>query len=226
MADYAWHSVAHEGVDYSVYSLTEDPAAPLVYVLAEEATGVILARALAGAGVHLATIGGTDWFRDLTPWPAPSPFAGQDSYPGEADKYMQRLSQGIVPAIEQQLGLTPAWRGLCGYSLAGLFSLYAPYRTDLFLRVASVSGSLWYDGFVDYMQKSPLTALPVKAYFSLGDQEAAGRNPVLSRVDMLTQQAEEHLRLLGAQTVLEMNPGNHFVDIVPRLEKALRWLIQ
>jgi len=76
------------------------------------------------------------------------------------------------------------------------------------------------------MQKSPLTALPVKAYFSLGDQEAAGRNPVLSRVDMLTQQAEEHLRLLGAQTVLEMNPGNHFVDIVPRLEKALRWLIQ
>ena len=52
MADYAWHSVAHEGVDYSVYSLTEDSAAPLVYVLAEEATGVILARAqpLRGGG--------------------------------------------------------------------------------------------------------------------------------------------------------------------------------
>lgn len=225
MAAFNWRSVPHEGVDYSVFSLTEDAVAPLVCVLAEEATGEILARALADANIHLAMIGGTDWYRDLTPWPAPSPFAGEDGYPGGADAYLTRLTQGIVPAIEQALDLTPAWRGLCGYSLAGLFALYAPYHTDSFLRIGSVSGSLWYDDFVEYVQREPLMALPVKAYFSLGEQEGAGRNPVISQVEARSQAAEQHLRHLGTQTLFELNPGNHFVDIVPRMEKALRWLV-
>ena len=38
--------------------------------------------------------------------------------------------------------------GIAGYSLAGLFALYALYKTDAFTRVASMSGSLWFPGIM------------------------------------------------------------------------------
>lgn len=38
--------------------------------------------------------------------------------------------------------------GIAGYSLAGLFALYALYKTDVFTRVASMSGSLWFPGIM------------------------------------------------------------------------------
>jgi predicted alpha/beta superfamily hydrolase len=38
-----------------------------------------------------------------------------------------------------------------GYSLAGLFALWASTRTDLFFGVAAASPSVWFPGFIDYM---------------------------------------------------------------------------
>ncbi len=63
---------------------------------------------------------------------------------------MDTLTQRIVPLTENHLGYAPEFRGIAGYSLAGLFALWAVYQTGLFDRAASVSGSLWFDGFLTF----------------------------------------------------------------------------
>jgi hypothetical protein len=130
----------------------------------------------------------------------------------------------MVPDIEAQIGFSPAFRAIAGYSLAGLFALCAVYRTDLFRRVASMSGALWYDGFLEFLKAHrPLGPLE-KAYFSLGDREAKTRNPRLAVVEECTVAAEGVLRGQGVATVLEFNPGNHFADVAERVAKGIRWI--
>ena len=81
---------------------------------------------------------------------------------------------------------------IAGYSLAGLFALWATWNSGYFRRVASVSGSLWYPGFTDYIRNNePKSGCgeksgPEKAYFSLGDRESRTRHPLMSRVDACT----------------------------------------
>ena len=77
-------------------------------------------------------------------WDSPPTF--KNAYPctGGADNYLRLLTEEIIPAAEKELGSIPRWRGIIGYSLAGLFVLYAIYQTVLFPRVGSVSGSLWF----------------------------------------------------------------------------------
>ena len=42
---------------------------------------------------------------------------------------------------------------LGGYSLAGLFALWAAYQTDVFSDVAAASPSMWFPGFTGYMEE-------------------------------------------------------------------------
>ena len=99
-------------------------------------------------------------------------------------------------------------------------------------RVASVSGSLWYPGFTDYIrnnapksgcgEKSGLE----KAYFSLGDRESRTRHPLMSRVDACTVEVVERFKSYGIETAFEWNPGNHFDHPELRMARALAWLLR
>ena len=72
--------------------------------------------------------------------------------------------------------------GIAGYSLGGLFALYAAYHCDEFRRVASMSGSLWFPDFREYVLSHDFANRPDRIYLSLGDKEAKTRNPVLKTV--------------------------------------------
>ena len=63
-----------------------------------------------------------------------------------------------MPEAEALLPGAPAWRGLAGYSLAGLFALYALYQTDVFARAASMSGSFWFEGIMEYVCSHEMSA--------------------------------------------------------------------
>ncbi|OFV69600.1 putative esterase [Acetobacterium wieringae] len=184
-----------------------------------------LAVKQAGVDAVLVAIDQVDWNRELSPWPAPRAFKGGADFGGGADAYLTELTETIIPAVEASLGLTPACRVLAGYSLAGLFALYAIYRTDLFTRVGSISGSLWYDGFGDFILKNQPLQIPERAYFSLGDKEKITRNSRLGVVEDQTIAAEQQLCSLGAETIFELNPGNHFDDARGRLARGLQWLV-
>jgi predicted alpha/beta superfamily hydrolase len=81
------------------------------------------------------------------------------------------LLKQIIPQAESSLPQPPSWRGVAGYSLSGLFALWALWQTDVFERAASASGSLWFPGFIDYARERTMTATPDAAYLSLGKKE-------------------------------------------------------
>ena len=117
----------------------------------------------------LVTVSGLNWEAELSPWAAGNLFKYSEMFTGGADTYLPFLTQQVLPQAEAGLnGIL--WRGLAGYSLAGLFTVYALYKTDLFSRAASMSGSLWYPGFKDFALQSALCKTPQHLYLSLGDK--------------------------------------------------------
>lgn len=172
----------------------------------------------------LVTVSGLNWEAELSPWAAGNLFKYSEMFTGGADDYLQFLTQQFLPQAEAGLnGIL--WRGLAGYSLAGLFTVYALYKTDLFSRAASMSGSLWYPGFKDFALQNTLCKTPQHLYFSLGDKEARARNQYLKTVQQCTEELAAHYRSLGINTFYELNPGGHYRDIIKRSAAGIKWLL-
>ena len=172
----------------------------------------------------LVTVSGLNWEAELSPWAAGNLFKYSEMFTGGADAYLQFLTQQVLPQAEADLnGIL--WRGLSGYSLAGLFTVYALYKTDLFSRAASMSGSLWYPGFKDFALQSAICKTPQYLYFSLGDKEARARNQYLKTVQQCTEELAAHYRSLGINTFYELNPGGHYRNIISRSAAGIKWLL-
>ena len=204
---------------------SENTRAPLVVVNATGNEGEDIHNAISDRA-SLVAVWNLDWNDDLSPWLAQPVFRNGDPFGGMADGYAAELSGTIVPGIEQRYGLQPAYCAIAGYSLAGLFALYSAYRTSMFARIASVSGSLWYPGFADYAECHEMMRRPDRIYLSLGDKEERTANQYMKTVRDCTERLHEKYLLEGIDSVLEINPGNHFQDAGERLIKGIRWILQ
>ena len=107
----------------------------------------------------------------MVPWDSPPAFKNSEPCTGGADNYLRFLTRDIIPTVEKEINGVPRWRGIAGYSLAGLFALYAIYQTNLFSRVGRTSDSLWFPGIKEYIFSLATKRLPDDMYFSLGDKE-------------------------------------------------------
>lgn len=130
---------------------------------------------LNGHKLAMAAISGVDWNRELSPWSAPKVFQGGEDFGGEGAAQLDTLIHQIIPLTEEHLGYVPKFRSIAGYLLAGLFALWSVYQTDLFDRAASISGSLWFDGFLEFMRSNTLKKLEF-VYLSLGGKKKATKN--------------------------------------------------
>lgn len=200
--------------------LSENLSAPLVCVIADPDE----TRISVPAHENLLVVDPGDWNDSLSPWPAPACFRGGGAFGGHADRFLQALTEAILPAAERALGLAPTRRALCGYSLAGLFALYALYRTDRFTHIASASGSLWYDGFLDFLRTNAPRVPAARVRLSLGDREEFTQNPRLAAVGTATRETEQILRFQHLDVALTMNPGNHFFEPDARLSRLIKAL--
>ena len=178
------------------------------------------ARKLSNRDFSLLCVGNVDWNHDMSPWHCPPIMPGDAEYTGGADVHLQLLVEEILPEGLRRLEGKPSHIGIAGYSLAGLFALYALYRTNVFDRAASVSGSLWYPEFRDYVQSHEMKRKPEKLYISLGDKEAKTRNPLMRAVDTALLMQRGALDAQNIPNELEWNPGNHFVDAALRTAKG------
>ena len=167
-----------------------------------------------------------DWNRDLTPWAAPKVMPKGKSFTGGADAYLETLCTRIIPAVEARLPVPPRFRAIAGYSLAGLFAVYALYRTDVFDRAASLSGSLWFDGFEDYQDSHVPVRVPEKLYFSLGDREHLTKYPRMARCADCTARTRARFEAFGSHTTFHPESGGHFQDIPGRIVRGLIWLCE
>lgn len=202
------------------------PGCPLIVVNTFAEAVAPLHEALTPAPAHtLVAVTGMDWEDDLTPWPAVALKEASPAFAGKAAAYLQWLEGALLPQIEAKLAAPPCWRGLAGYSLAGLFAVHALYHSTYFTRIASMSGSLWFEGFCDYALSAPLAQRPACVYFSLGDKEKKTRHPLMRTVQDHTEAIADHYRALGVRTTFVLEAGGHFKDAVGRTARGLTWLL-
>ena len=107
--------------------------------------------------------------------------------------------------------------------MAGLFSLWAAYQTDIFTGIAAVSPSVWFPGFIDYMREHEIKSKTV--YLSLGDREEKTRNPVMAQVGNCIRSGYDWLKECGVDCTLEWNSGNHYWEPDMRTAKAFAWIL-
>lgn len=110
------------------------------------------------------------------------------------------------------------------YSLAGLFALYALYGTDVFSRAASVSGSLWFPGFREYVFSHELKGQPGRVFFSVGGRESRTKSPVLQTVQEHTEAICGFYRDKGLCTTFRLNRGGHHDHPAERAAEGIQWL--
>jgi len=173
-------------------------------------------------------VGTNEWNSDYSPWPAPPVMKGEPPFTGRAPGMLRWLTQELIPAVELKYSAlgTPRGRFIAGYSLAGLAALYAMYITDAFGACASCSGSLWFDGWADYMAASrPHPGSRI--YLSLGKTEEKTKNARMAAVGDVTRAAHSLLSRDGSVdgTALVFNDGGHFSNIPGRVARAVAWLL-
>ena len=220
-------TVSIDGKAVSVF-LGNKPGIPSIYLNTYSDEGQKIYEAAQAVGCppfNLVTVSDLAWSHDMAPWDSPAAFKNGESFTGGADDYLRLLVEEIIPRAEKELAGPPAWRGIAGYSLAGLFALYAIYRTDMFSRVGCMSGSLWFPGFKEYIFSHEPKSRPDCIYFSLGDKEAKTRNPVLKTVQENTEEIQTFYQNKGIDTVFQLNPGNHFAQGIERTAAGIQWLL-
>ena len=205
-----------------------DINSPLIVFNTFEGNGEDLYQALQNmdcTSFNLLVVGNIDWNHDMSPWYMPSICSKEKSFSGGADEYLRLLIDEILPKAKELIEGEPEFTGIAGYSLAGLFAVYTMYKTDVFDRVACMSGSLWFSDFIEYCKRNEYKRLPDKIYFSLGDKEANTRNPVLKTVEDNTRELSEYFKNLGSEVIFELNKGNHFTDTVLRSAKGIKAIL-
>ena len=198
-----------------------DPAASTVLVqmaddhdLAVLENEAALIRELSGNDFHLIAVKVDDWNHDLSPWKAPAVF-GNESFGDGAESTLSEVLKLLSDMSKTYY--------IGGYSLAGLFALWAVHQTDLFAGAAAASPSIWFPGFLDYMKEHEIKTRSI--YLSLGDREEKTRNPVMAQVGSCIRSAHTLLEERGLRCTLEWNKGNHFKDPDLRTAKAFAWVM-
>ena len=161
------------------------------------------------------------WNQELSPWEAP-PVFGKVPFGNGAENTLAFITNQLLPNLQEK-GIDTPHCLLGGYSLAGLFALWASYQSDSYEGIAAVSPSVWFLGWIEYAKESGPRANSI--YLSLGDKEEKARNPLMAQVGNAIRKQEEMLKDQGVNTILEWNAGNHFVDSEKRMAKGFAWLM-
>ena len=108
---------------FSVHTKMSSVAgAPVIYLLSDVADH---SPVQVPESVNLVTVGVGLWEQNFSPWCASRVFAKGPNFGDGAQKTLDTLIDQIIPWAESKLTEPPEYRVLIGYSLAGLFSLWA-----------------------------------------------------------------------------------------------------
>ena len=165
-----------------------------------------------------------NWNDALSPWKSPAVW-GKQGFGGNAADTLRFLTERGIPTLKQQFRLPENVKIILGgYSLAGLFALWASTQTKLFYGIAAASPSVWFLGWMEFEQRHPIQAQRV--YLSLGDREERTRNAVMAVVGDNIRTLHSQLTECSIDCTLEWNSGGHFKDADMRTAKAFRWMME
>lgn len=164
-----------------------------------------------------------EWAKALMPWQDEA-VSRNEEVGKHAQDTLVYIEESLVPWLHERFGKLPCIIG--GYSLGGLFALWAARQSAAFCAVAAASPSLWIKGWADFADNRSLNAQ--LAYVSLGNREEHCRNQCMARIGDCVR--HEHLTLteqIGTTaTTLEWNNGGHFGEEAERTAKAFAWCIE
>ncbi len=172
---------------------------------------------LYGGAFRLAAFKVKDWNMDLSPWEAPPAF-GKESFGGGAAETLAYVENELLPALTEDAPVI-----LGGYSLAGLFALWAGTQAERFLGIAAASPSLWFPGWIEYAEKA---TYPRRIYLSLGNKEEKTRNQMMARAGDCIRRQQEILTAAGIENTLVWELGNHFREPDLRTARAFAWVLK
>ena len=204
-----------------VVASTSDPLAPIIYVIDSPEHSFDVAPLAQGRVATLVSVPVDRWNDALTPWPAAGLYRGEADFGGQAAETLAVLVNEVIPAVESAGGLVPAARAICGYSLGGLFALYGLTHSDTFAACACLSGSVWYEGWVEHLRELPLDLTGRFAYLSLGTKERKAARPILKTVQDRMEACAEILRERGCAVDFRLGPGNHMQRVTERFDAGL-----
>lgn len=171
----------------------------------------------------LVTVELEDWILDLMPWPdrniSTLPEAGK-----RAQDTLDYILLSLIPVLQGRYGPLPLILG--GYSLGGLFALWASAQSDTFQAVAAASPSVWIRDWIPFaMTHAPLADA---VYLSLGDQEEHVKNLAIARVGnaLRAEYALLQNQLSPDRCTLVWEQGSHFTDSEGRLARAFVWCME
>ncbi len=203
---------------------------PFIFLNSDRKEGKILFEEIASLTQKdfvLIAIPVNDWNDDLSPWYCKPVFKGTKPFAGKADEHLSYIETKILPSVEEALlkmDIRSSYHALAGYSLAGLFALYAAFTSDRFKKIVSASGSLWYPDFHEFTRSHPLSRQVDQIYLSLGDQESHTKNKLMAAVEDKTRTIASELNET-CHVFFEMNEGNHFKDPEFRTAKGIAYIL-
>lgn len=171
-------------------------------------------------GFVLAAFEIEDWNRELSPWRAPPP-RGREWFGDGAPETLRFLEEDLIPSIRSERLPEGAPVVLGGYSMAGLFSLWAGMSSDSFDAVVGASPSTWMNGWTDFVRRNEWRVRAV--YLSLGDTEHVTRNAMLSRARDCIEAT--YRSASSVDSILEWNEGGHFSDSAARTARGFSWAV-
>lgn len=226
-----------------------DGSPSIIYVIDSVEHPFDIAPIAEGLSSTVVSIPVGNWNDALTPWPAPGFYDDEPWFGGHGDETLEELTCRTIPAIEAELGIVPdvesprsplpckesraIKRAICGYSLGGLFALYAFVNDSRFDACASISGSLWYQGWMNYISEKTECAASSKsvvnrfdgrgryAFLSVGKKECKSGLPLFRCVETNMHASADLLRDADCQVDTAVGPGNHMQHIPERFRTAL-----
>lgn len=205
---------------------TDKPA--VIYVIDSPEHPSDISSFEAGLKAWVVTVPVANWNDALTPWTAPALYREEPDFGGHAAETLDELLTQAIPALEERIaaetGTAPESRAICGYSLGGLFSLYAFTHSSAFAACGCLSGSVWFEGWVHHLEGQSGDLSNRYAYFSLGTKEKRGGQPLMRTVQKRMEECVELLRRRGCSVDYVLGPGNHLQHIPERYEAGLRAL--
>lgn len=184
----------------------------MIYAIDSPEHPLPVAEAAAGLSSEIMSVPVANWGDALTPWPAPALRSGEKDFGGSANETLASLSE--------LLGQTPGPHAICGYSLGGLFALYAFVREPRLSACACLSGSVWYEGWIDWLRANAPDCAGRYAFFSVGKKEKRAGLP-FRHVEEDLAACVDILRERGCEVEVKLGPGNHMQHVEERLAAGL-----
>lgn len=169
---------------------------------------------------------------DYTPWPAAAIAAERSNFGGKGADYLAFVANELKPYIDGKYRTcsSPEHTGIIGASLGGLISLYALYLyPEVFGKIGVISGSFWYEGFVEFMAETQLRNKKGRIYMDVGSKEGLGKSNIQKEMISRTKSAYKVLLSKGIPAdncrLIFNEGGTHDQScFLSRFPDALHWL--